>query len=332
MMKQQKVTYEGGFYPKRGRAGKEIRVDKKFVWGNKIWHIPAIYLCEEGMIVDICVEVEQELVKTFMNKWHSYEEKNRECSNAEYEQIQEENPLNIEFQSELYVNGGKLQQKRGCGVYWIPSECMEGDIETEREAKGVLEYYGYDLQKAWALHRLSYPWSESRLLEIKFLKMQLKREMTKISSQPFIAPMIGESYIIKNPVTGVEHTFIVREYEEKEMESDCFHDNSMEWPTKYASMAYTLFPEFDDFYLQDNCQGDSPRRKQTSPNGVLASSVGIVGLQMETEDKEKYIHPDGTGAKLRVCYSALYFERPEKIEWKFTFREKRVPDIEIQLI
>lgn len=31
-----KVTYEGGFYPKRGRAGKEIRVDKEFKWGNEI--------------------------------------------------------------------------------------------------------------------------------------------------------------------------------------------------------------------------------------------------------------------------------------------------------
>ena len=31
-----KVTYEGGFYPKRGRARKEIRVDKEFKWGNEI--------------------------------------------------------------------------------------------------------------------------------------------------------------------------------------------------------------------------------------------------------------------------------------------------------
>lgn len=28
----------------------------------------------------------------------------------------------------------------------------------------------------------------------------------------------------------------------------------------------------------------------------------------------------------------LYFEKPEKVEWKLTFREKRVPDIEITLI
>lgn len=31
-----KVTYEGGFYPKRGRAGKEICVDKTFLWGNEL--------------------------------------------------------------------------------------------------------------------------------------------------------------------------------------------------------------------------------------------------------------------------------------------------------
>lgn len=49
-----KVTYEGGFYPKRGREGKEIRIDKEFKWGNEIWHIPAVHLCSKGMVVDFC--------------------------------------------------------------------------------------------------------------------------------------------------------------------------------------------------------------------------------------------------------------------------------------
>lgn len=49
-----KVTYEGGFYPKRGREGKEIRIDKTFNWGKEIWHIPAVYLCSNGMVVDFC--------------------------------------------------------------------------------------------------------------------------------------------------------------------------------------------------------------------------------------------------------------------------------------
>ena len=67
-----KVTYEGGFYPKRGRAGKEIKLDKEFLWANEKWHVPAVYVCTKGMVVDFCIEVDVDLVKNFINKWNEY--------------------------------------------------------------------------------------------------------------------------------------------------------------------------------------------------------------------------------------------------------------------
>lgn len=327
-----KVTYEGGFYPRRGRAGKELRVDKEFAWGNEIWHIPAVYLCTKGLVVDFCVEVEPERVKAFINKWNLLVENDRERSNAEYKQIEEEHPLNMEFHSKVLVNGNELCQKHGCAIYWIPEECMPDDLETETEAKGILEYYGYNLKKAWAVHRVAYPWVEKKPRIVKSLSVQLEREMAKIPCAPFAAPKVGENHIILNPVTGVEHTLTVQAYEEREMDPNHFHNDSMEWPTNYAIMTYTLFPELEDFMLQDTRQGDSPRRKQSSSHGPVASSVGIIGLRPKADDGEEYFHPDGTVAKLRVCCSGMYFEKPETIEWKLTLREKRVPDIKVELV
>lgn len=327
-----KVTYEGGFYPKRGRAGKEIRVSQTFSWGNEIWHIPAVYLCTKGLVVDFCVEAEPNLVKEFIRKWNLYEEHGREYTNDEYEQIHEEHPLNMEFQSKVVINGSELRQAQGCGVYWISKECMPDDMETETEAKWILEHYGYSLEKAWAVHRVSYPWTEKKPRAVKSLEIKLEREMAKIPCVPFSAPEIGESHLVKNPVTGVEHTFTVRAYEEREMDPSRFGDDSMEWPTNYAIMTYTLFPELHDFVFQDAHQGDSPRRKKTSPHGPMASSVGIIGLRPKAEDGEEYYHPDGSAAKLRVCCSGMYFEMPQQILWKLTFREKRVPDIQVKLI
>ena len=166
----------------------------------------------------------------------------------------------------------------------------------------------------------------------KISKCTVEREMAKIPCAPFAAPKVGESHIILNPVTGVEHTLTVQAYEERKMDPKHFPDDSMEWPTNYAIMTYTLFPELDDFMLQDANQGDSPRRKQPSPHGPMASSVGIIGLRPKTDDGENHFHPDGTVARLRVCCSGMYFEKPETIEWKFTFREKRVPDIKVELV
>lgn len=323
-----KVTYEGGFYPKRGRAGKEIRVDKTFSWGNEIWHIPAVYLCTKGLVVDFCVEVESNLVKEFISKWNLYEENGREYTNDEYEQIYEEHPLNMEFQSKVFINGNELRQAQGCGVYWISKDCMPDDIE----AKWMLEHYGFDLDKAWAVHRVSYPWTEKKPRAVKSLLIELEREMAKIPCTPFVAPKVGENHLIKNPVTGMEHTFTVIAYEEREMDPNRFGDDSMEWPTNYAIMTYTLFPEFNDFIFQDAYQGDSPRKKKTNPHGPVASSIGIIGLRPKADDGEEYYHPDGSVAKLGVCCSGMYFEKPEQILWKLTFREKRIPDIQVKLI
>ena len=326
-----KVTYEGGFYPKRGREGKEIRVDKDFKWGKEIWHIPAVYLCSKGMVVDLCIEVEPEVVAKFINKWNLYEEDNRAYSNAEYEQIQKEHPLNMDFHSKLFVNDTQLRQAQGCCVYWIPKECMLEDLETETEAKWVLDHYGYDYEKAWAVHRISYPWTEKKPRTVRTLEIQLEREMVKIPSKPFATPEKGKAQEILNSVTGVTHTLIVREYEEKAMDPNHFPDESMEWPTHYSVMTYTLFPELEDVYLKDACQGDSPRSKQGNQHQG-ATSVGIIGLRPKAEDGEDYYHPDGTAAKLRVCCSSMYFEKPAKIEWELTFKEKRVPDIKVKLI
>ena len=326
-----KVTYEGGFYPKRGREGKEIRVDKDFKWGKEIWHIPAVYLCSKGMVVDLCIEVEPEVVAKFINKWNLYEEDNRAYSNTEYEQIQKEHPLNMDFHSKLFVNDTQLRQAQGCCVYWIPKECMPEDLETETEAKWVLDHYGYDYEKAWAVHRISYPWTEKKPRTVRKLEIQLEREMVKIPSKPFATPEKGKAQEILNSVTGVTHTLIVREYEEKAMDPNHFPDESMEWPTHYSVMTYTLFPELEDVYLKDACQGDSPRSKQGNQHQG-ATSVGIIGLRPKAEDGEDYYHPDGTAAKLRVCCSSMYFEKPAKIEWELTFKEKRVPDIKVKLI
>lgn len=326
-----KVTYEGGFYPKRGREGIEIRVGKEFKWGKEIWHIPAVYLCSKGMVVDFCIEVEPEVVAKFINKWNLYEEDTHAYSNTEYEQIQEKHPLNMDFHSKLFVNDTELRQAQGCCVYWIPKKCMPDDLETETEAKWVLEHYGYDYEKAWAVHRVSYPWAEKKPRTVRNLEMLLEREMVKIPSKPFATPEKEQVQEIFNPVTGVTHMFIVREYEEREMDPKHFSDESMEWPTHYSVMTYTLFPELEDVYLKDACQGDSPRSKQGNQHQG-ATSVGIIGLRPKAEDGEDYYHPDGTVAKLRVCCSSMYFEKPERIEWKLTFKEKRVPDIQVKLI
>ena len=132
-------------------------------------------------------------------------------------------------------------------------------------------------------------------------------------------------------MTGVTHTLSVREYEVRDMDPNHFPDESMEWPTNYSIMTYTLFPELEEVYMKVACQGDAPRSKKGSQSDG-ATSVGIIGLRPRVENGEDYHHPDGSVAKLRVCCSSMYFDKTERIEWEFTLKEKRVPDIQVKLI
>ena len=327
-----KVTYDGGFYGKRGKSGKEINFDKEFEWANEKWHVPAAYLCSKGMVMDYCIEIDTELIKAYIQKWDLYNENSRNHTHDQQEQMYEENPLNIEFHSVITVNGSEMEQRQGCAVYWIPRSCMPDDIENETEAKWILNHYGYDLDKAWAIHRISYPWTDRKPRTVKSLELKLERKKVKIPGETFIVPEAGYSFSFVNPVTKKQHTCIIRELEEGEMDPNRFQNDDMEWPTHYTAMSYTIFPEMEEFTLSDCCQGDSPRRKEISADGPSAAFVGVIGVGARTKNEREYYHPDGTLAKLRNVCSGLYFVKPEKIEWKFTFREKQVPDIRVTLI
>lgn len=51
------VTYDGGFWRNEGNAGIEIPIQKSFCWGEEKWYIPAVYICDKGLVIDY-VEVE----------------------------------------------------------------------------------------------------------------------------------------------------------------------------------------------------------------------------------------------------------------------------------
>lgn len=52
-----------------GTKEREIIINKVFNWGNEIWHVPAVYSCEKGLVVDLLVEVSSELVKAYIDQW-----------------------------------------------------------------------------------------------------------------------------------------------------------------------------------------------------------------------------------------------------------------------
>lgn len=330
-----KVTYDGGFSPRRGYAGKEIPLaDAKFLWGDAQWHAPAVYVCSKGMVVDLCMDVDPKKIAAFMEKWDLLHEDEHTYSDDEQEQIFREHPLNLDFRSMLTVNGKELRSEHGCGCTWIVPSCLPEGFKADHNAKEILEHYDLDPSRCWAIHRVSYGWTASRKPEIRSVRLHLEQDPVNLPGLRFRTPAVGESVSFVHPVFGTEHTLTVQEYENAEITSQSFQDESMEYPTHYAAMTYTLSPDLSGrhFMLQDCDRGDTPRYKTGDQASTSAASIGIIGGA--DGPTAVFLAPVSSEARpeLHTACSALHFEPVETVEWKMIFREKNIPDTDIDLL
>ena len=327
-----KVTYDGGFWRSKGRAGKEIPVEKTFFWGNERWYVPAIYICSKGLIIDFCTDADPDSLKAYIDKWNLLNKSDNHYSKEQQEQMQSEHPLNAEFEAHVTLNGKELQSDRGYGVSWIPASCLNEEFQNEREAKHILEHYGLDPSRGWTIHRYSFLWATKRAPIIKSLNLSMQRRPTTVSGTHFVSPSAGDTITFIHPVTAIRHSLTVHECEIQQMEQRHFHNDSMEYPTHYTALTYTLTPEIPgcDFMLRDYNNGDRPRLKNPRPGEFSpVSSVGVIG---GADGPTMIILSNGNSARTRVACSSLYFEPQQNIEWYMTFSVKMMDDIEVSLI
>lgn len=317
-----KVSFGGGFDSDRGWGSKEIRLGKTFEWGEEIWHIPAVYVCPEGFVIDFCVEVEPERIRAFIEKWnllerHDYDEFTPE----ERDLIDAEHPLGFRADTEVELNGSELKRSQGQSRSWIPHSCMPREMHRDSASKTVLEYYGLDLERGWSIQRISFQWTNGYQDSVESLKMKLARAMTDIPGMRFQTPKIGESISFQHPLTGQEHVLTVHEFSNEKLKDTHFQDEELEYPRNCMVMTYTLMPEIpmDRFSIYDCNQGDSPRSKDGTGK-VIGGSVGMA----------IFVRKDASKEKRTVC-SSMRFEPVENVEWRMVFREKMMEDIEVEV-
>lgn len=330
-----KVYFHGNFWGHEGRerAGKEIPLNKQFVWGEENWYIPAIYSCTSGLVVDLCCKVEPERVRAFIEKWNLLEEDRAEPSEEECEQIEAENVLHLDVRMSAEVNGATLKAGRSCGMTWIP-EAVTG-MAGDREAGWFLEHYGLDQGKAWRIRRFMLPWMTGKKPDIKTLSVKLSQNPVSLPAGHFVATA-GETVSFAHPVTDREHRLTAREIVQEEIESLRSQDECLEYPTHCVRMLYEISPELTErqFCIRDCAESDAPRHRsevgENDVRNVSAHSIGIIG----GADGPTALIIGGRPqeGKLHMVYSSLHFEPVEKVEWRISFREKTREDIFIKCV
>lgn len=66
----QKVYFQRGFHERnhpeeQRKPGVEVKVGKEFSWEGKLWKIPAVYLFEEGVVMDLCCRIDPDSLRRY---------------------------------------------------------------------------------------------------------------------------------------------------------------------------------------------------------------------------------------------------------------------------
>ena len=331
------VYFDHGFWNRnaKGKPGAEIAINKTFSWGDEIWHIPAVYSCSKGLVVDFCIEIQPEKEKAFIDKWYPVIENDANIINELREQIEQENPIDINFRTHLRVNGNSVIAKYGNSIQWLPESCLPDGVRIERESKEVIRHYGLDETKVWSFHRWSFPWTSKRKPEIKTISLKLERELVTIQGIHFKNPSVGDVISFVHPIHGTEHKLTVLGYEKQEFPRQGFQHEEYEFPTLHTAMTYTLEPELPgrNFQVRDYLQNEQPKRKprnQFEPEANYdACAIAIIG---GADGPTAVFVSAGHNLEQHCALSALRFEYADDIEWKIVFREKLMEDIEVELL
>lgn len=168
-----KVYYGTNFWgsPKEAEELEKISLNKEFIWDSLSGFVPAIYVGEQGIAVDICIRVSNAEVKDFYEKWRP--KLHDQISEEERRQAQLENPLNIDFSLNIFVNGEKLENDFGCGTCYSSVIAKEYTTAHPGKEEQLMTEYSCDQNYAWYFKRHMCKWGvrskKLETLEIEFI-------------------------------------------------------------------------------------------------------------------------------------------------------------------
>ncbi len=346
-----KVTFGGQFFVHRKTrepSGKPLPFSGEFDWAGRHWLVPGVYCCREGLVVDLCMEVDPDELRAVWDKWNLTPENDDEShfSQEQLMAIQAENPFHFSYSPRLVVNGKILQRSRGISVCYAP---FEGAVGMDLEAQWVVEHYQLDKTKGWCLWRWSFPWVKQGksvkgllirlgLRKLFTLSLRLHGDPVSVPGKLFQAGESGDSVELIDPTTGKCYKLTVMENKAATLNSVVPQNmlpENWEFPNCFRELSYTLEPEPPEGYLtlRDRVNGDQPRieeplQLEKTTRGVGAASMGIIGgadgptAIFLAEKGESQIH--------RAC-SSFHFQPVEEVNWLPVFHKQTVEDTMVVL-
>ncbi len=288
-------------YCDKDKAGQELSVERAFQWARESWMIPAVYLCENGIVVDSYLEVPGETMARFRDKWGG---KPVESLSVE-EQMKHklDDPLGVDARGELTVNDKPVPLKKTYILRWDPA------AENDWHSRRTLEHYGLDRNKGYLLRRECFL-RRGKNPPIRTMNYQISAAPVAVPGQRFVAPRPGESMGFTDPTTGCGHILTVTAQTREALDPNFLSNH----PCCYTRLAFTLEPpiEKDKFSVVDSDPGDPYERTADAPLfPCLTGKIPTAG---------------------HCAVSSLRHTPAQSITWRMVFLRKLRPDLQIPLL
>lgn len=284
-----------GDYCDKNDAGTELNVNREFSWQGETWCVPAVYLCENGIVVDSYLMVSPGKLSQYQEKWGT----TTALSVEDEMRRQLEDPLKMDAVGKLIVNGKEAPRRPLHSIIWNPS------TENSWQARRTLEHYGLSREYGYLLRREIFL-RKSNNPPIRNMDLLLCAEPVSIPSQRFIAPKNGEFMDFTHPVTGENHTMTILSQTRESLN----HNYMSNDPCCYTRLNFTVDPPINRELLSvvdcDEAEG-AVNLNALRSSGKL-SGAGHNGV------------------------SSLRYTPAEQITWRMIFKLKTRPDMSIPLL
>ncbi len=320
MEKKYKVFYQGSLYGHfgRDRAGKEIEINKSFLWGGESRLVPSVYICGKGLVADILKSVSVEDFRAFAEKFGLDEADDPEkFSPQRLAKVEAENPLGGGIYVTAKINGRESSMEFSSSDCWNPLFPDGGGSEP------LLEKYGLDKSFCWQITRVSIPWRGRKPKKIGSLSLRLRADRLRVSEVHFKAERPGDRTEFTNPATGKTHILTVTDIKRQSLAQ--FPHIGKDEPKFFTLLRVDISPEIskDALLITDCAEGDRTHKRALPRK---ASAIGIIG---GADGPTVIISEYESG---HTACSSMHFEPEYEPDWCMTFYDKPREDIEVELI
>ena len=323
------VYFEGNFWTKEhtDMPCQEVAIEKHFHWAGREWYIPSLYICEQGLVVDMLMRVDVASMQRFLEKWHVTTKNEHSFTPEQRRQMAAENPLAFHFRLMLHDNGEELSPQHSCATTYMPSLTeTEDELPTQ-----IISHYHLSPLDGWAIYRSTYAWTATQQRQITNLAITVTHQPNFLPGATFVVKAANETHTFINPVTNIQHTLSVQEF--KSLHHP--HGQFATFPSHYILMTFSLEPDLpqSQFAITDSLESDIPPNQPGKGNGLnysYASSIGIIG----GADGPTAIlcgAPNEANGLHATC-SSLRFAPITMVKWQTSFRAKQKKAITVTLI